>query len=157
MPSTCVVKVSSLWVPHSSCVKCGSLRFLLLNTRHGKHWEHLCSELFSRTVELIEKGFGGSLAVLFTSRNCLRATFVHHHNVEINKKNHPVFSDSVYVCIYTHTSAIIPTDGVSEKSHKASRCQNWTSATSVSAWNVLKVGLWESCTIDVALTAKQVG
>lgn len=153
MPSTSIVKVSSLWVPHSSCVKCGSLRLRLLNTRHGEHWEHLCPELFSRTVVLIEKG---SLAVLFTSWNCLRATFVHHHNVEINKKNLQ-FLGTLCMYVYIHISAIICTDGVSEKSHGASRCQNWTSATSVSALNVLKVGLWENCAIDVALTAKQVG
>lgn len=51
---------------------------------------------------VIGEGFGGSLAVLFTSQNCLWATFGHHHNVVINKS---IFRDSVdiYACyIYTH-------------------------------------------------------
>lgn len=119
--------------------------------------DNISSTFFIRTTELMEKSSGGYLVELCTSQNCLWATSVHHHNVEIYFKNHFSGTLCVYVCVYTYISAIICTDGASEKSYRARRYQNWTSATSVSALNVLKVGLWESYAIDVTQTAKQVG
>lgn len=138
---------------HSTSVKCGSFQVLLVDMRYSRYWEHPCS-FFSRAAVVIGEDFGGSLAMLFTSQNCLWATLGHHHNFVINKS---IFRHSVHIYIYviyicTCLSVIIHTEGVSEKSHSTSKYRNWTPATSVSA---LKVCLWENYAIDVTLSAKK--
>lgn len=83
---------------HSTGVKCGSFQMLLVD----RYWEHPCS-FFVRAVVVIGEGFGSSLAGLFTSQNCLWATFGHHHNVIINKSILGILC--ICICyIYTHVS-----------------------------------------------------
>lgn len=87
------------WETHSTGGKCGSFQMLLVDARHSRYWEHPCS-FFNRAVVGIGEGFAGSLAVLFTSQNCLWAAFGHQHNVVINKS---IFRHSVYMYLYIHT------------------------------------------------------
>lgn len=108
MFSTCVIKVPSLRVPHSPCVKRGSFQLLLLNSRHAKHELHLCLFFLGTVVVVVEKGFGGSLAMLFASQNCLWATFVHHHNVELIKKKNKHFGGTLCVYVYIYTPMYLP-------------------------------------------------
>lgn len=84
---------------HSTGVKCGSFQMLLVDTVHSRYWEHPCS-FFDRAVVVIGEGFGGSLAELFTSQNCLWATFGHHHNAVIDKSILGILC--VYM-LYIHT------------------------------------------------------